>query len=65
MTILFTYYVRERLNRIRNILLYNLLIDLNTRIEKCNTKIRKIYARVIYIYNVISGLSLISLSYLQ
>ena len=61
--IFLTHYVYKGLNRIRNILLYDLLTDLSTRAKECNIKIKRIYARMIYAYNVASGLPFINLYY--
>ena len=40
MIVFFTHCVYEELNRIKNILLYDLSINFNTRIKECDIKMK-------------------------
>ena len=40
MIILFTHYIYEKLNRVKNISLYDLSTDFNTRAEGCDIKMK-------------------------
>ena len=64
MIIFFIYCVYKRLNHIKNILLYDLLINFDTRIKKCDIKMKYNNLRLYNIYIKVLILLFINIRYL-